>query len=256
MKPQKPLIRIQKLISASGVASRREAERLLKAGKVSVNGHVVKELCVKVDPTKEVVKVGAKVIRPAQKGIILFYKPREVVCTMMDDKGRRCVADYLTARYRSYFPVGRLDWDATGLLILTNDGDLANRLMHPKYGVYRTYEAKVEGRPSPQALQKLERGVRLADGTGSAIARVIRYEDDHTWLEVIVGEGRHHFVKRLLQKIEHPVIKLKRVRYGPFRLGSLKPGQMRKLTETEYQKFLIKVGEYSFEKATKVSQAE
>lgn len=237
-------VRIQKHIAASGVASRREAERLLRQGKVSVNGKVIKELGTKVDPHNDIVKVGSKVIRPAHKGILLFNKPRDVVSTMMDDVGRECVSDYLTPRYRSYFPVGRLDWDATGLLILTNDGDLANRLMHPRYGFYRTYETRVEGHPTEATLEKLERGVKLADGMGSAVCKLISQDEKSTWLEVLVSEGRNHFVKRLFEKVEHPVIKLKRVRYGPFRLGNLKPGEMKRLTEVEYRKFKAKVMEH------------
>ncbi len=237
-------VRLQKFISECGVASRRAAEELILEGKVMVNGRVVTEMGVKIDPRRDRVQVRKKIIRPAVKGVLLFYKPRGVVCTLNDPEGRRSVADYLTKHYRSYFPVGRLDWESTGLLVLTNDGELAERLMHPRYQFARTYKVKAEGKVSEALAEKLERGVQLNDGIARAGVKILQYEEASTWLEVTVREGRNRLVRRLMQKIHHPVIKLLRLSHGPFKVGKLRPGDMRKLSEKDYQYYRKRVFEY------------
>jgi len=239
-------VRIQKFLSECGVSSRREAERMILDGRVRLNGQLVTQLGTQMDPYNDVIKVGNKVVRPAHKGIILFHKPRGVLSTMKDEHGRETVADFLTPRYRSYYPVGRLDWDATGLLILTNDGELANRLMHPKFGFKRTYHVRVEGIPGPLKFEKLLKGVTLEDGKGYANrVEILRVTEDTCWIEIEVSEGRNHLVKRLFDKIEHPVIKLKRVGHGPFKLGSLPPGELQKVPENDYSIIRKKVFEGS-----------
>ncbi len=228
------LIRIQKFLSQCGIASRRHAEELILEGRVKVNGKVISEMGVKIDPSKDVVKVGNRVLQPVHKGIVLLNKPARVVSTLSDPEGRPTVADYLTAHYRSYFPVGRLDFDSTGLVIMTNDGELAERLMHPRYGMRRVYEVKVKGNMSEETLGALETGVRLVDGIAKAEVKLLGQEDDATALLVTVAEGRNRLVRRMMEKVGHLVKKLKRVQHGPFKLGSLQPGQIRKLTESEY----------------------
>ncbi len=240
MKPVE-LVRLQKYLSECGVASRRKSEELIIEGSVFVNGKKITELGTKVDPTKDVVRVKKKIIRPEEKGIIIFNKPRQVVSTMSDPEGRPTVADYLTNRYRSYRPVGRLDWDTMGLLILTNDGEIAEKLAHPRNEFPRVYEARVAGRVDERTFEKLNRGV-IIDGE-KIVPRVTEKstQDDATWVEITVLEGRHHLVKRLFEKVRHPVQKLKRVSHGPFKLGTLGVGEMRKLPEGEYIRYRNKI---------------
>lgn len=235
------LVRLQKFIAECGVCSRRAAEVLITAGKVRVNGKVITELGTKVDPDHDQVYVRNKIVRPAPKGIVLFHKPKHVVSTLEDPQGRPSIKDYLTKHYKSYFPVGRLDFESTGLVILTNDGELADRLLHPRYGLERIYEARVAGTVAPRTLAKLSRGILLEDGMARAEAEIINTSDDSTWLKIRVHEGRNRLIRRIMEKVHHPVSKLKRVSHGPFNLHKLKPGEMRKLTEREYAYFQRKV---------------
>lgn len=234
-------IRLQKFLSECGVASRRHAEELIVEGKVEVNNRVVTELGTKVDPVHDQIRVSRRIVKPAQRGIILLNKPRGVVSTLSDPEGRPTVADFLTKHFRSYFPVGRLDWDSTGLIILTNDGEMAERLMHPRYGFERTYHVRVEGIPNANALRKLEEGVRLHDGMARAKVQFLRNDDDSAWLEITLSEGRNRIVRRMMDKIRHPVMKLKRIAYGPFKLGSMEVGSIRKLSEREYRQYRERV---------------
>jgi len=172
---------------------------------------------------------------------MLLNKPRGVVSTLSDPEGRRSIADFLTKHQSSYFPVGRLDWDSTGLMVLTNDGEMAERLMHPRFGFERVYEARVEGSVSRGALDKLARGVKMTDGVVRATAEVISSEDNSTWIEVRIKEGRNRIVRRVFEKLGHPVMKLKRTVYGPFKVGRLQVGQVRMLTQKEYEQARRKV---------------
>lgn len=243
--PKKPPpVRLQKYLAECGVASRRKAEELIIEGKVFINGKRVTELGVKIDPTEDTVRVRKKVIRPEPKGIILFNKPRHVVSTMSDPQGRPTVADYLTSRYRSYFPVGRLDWDTFGLMILTNDGEIAERLLHPRYQFKRIYHARVAGVLHEKTYQKLESGVYLDGEKVTCKVRTIEVQDDATWLEITVTEGRNHLVKKIMDKVRHPVQKLKRMSHGPFQLGKLQVGSIRRLTEGEYIRYRNKILKY------------
>ena len=234
-------IRLQKFLAECGAASRRRAEELILAKKVSVNGKVVSELGFKVDPRRDLIRLRGKIIKRPAKGVLLLHKPRGVVSTLSDPQGRPTVADFLTKHYRSYFPVGRLDWETTGLLVLTNDGELAETLSHPKHSFARVYEAKVEGLVTEFQLEKLRRGVFLVDGQAQAESEILESRDNYSWLRIVVREGRNRLVRRLMEKIRHPIVKLRRVEFGPFKLGKLRAGELRKLTEKEYLTFKSKI---------------
>lgn len=234
-------VRLQKFLSECGVASRRAAEILIQEGKVKVNGNIVTELGTKVTPGKDQVRVRNKIVLAAPKGIILLHKPKGVVSSLHDPEGRRSIADFITKPYRSYFPVGRLDWDSTGLIVLTNDGELAERLMHPRYGFERKYHVRVEGHMSDKELRRIERGVNLPDGRIEAKVTVLEQDDKSMWLEMIITEGRNRVIRRLMDHLRHQVIKLQRISHGPFELGKIKAGGMRHLTQKEYLRARAKV---------------
>lgn len=229
------LERIQKILARAGVASRREAERMMLEGRISVNGKVVDQLGFKADPLKDHIKVdGKRLVRPEPKTMLLLNKPRGYLSTVKDPAGRPTVMDLLQGvRWRLY-PVGRLDFDAEGLLLLTNDGDLAYQLSHPKFSIPRTYQAKVKGILDQRALLRLKKGVMIEDGEARVVsARLFRPLENHIWVETVVTEGRNHLVKRIFSAIGHPVVKLKRIGYGPVRLGDLPAGHWRLLTDEE-----------------------
>jgi pseudouridine synthase len=230
------LVRLQKFIADCGETSRRKAEVLISEGKVRVNNRIVTEPGTKVDPQRDQVMVGKKLLRLPHKGVLLLYKPRGVVSTLEDPEGRPTVADFLTKKYTSYFPVGRLDWDSSGLMIMTNDGELAERLMHPRYGYKRTYHVRVEGRVNEQEFAQIEKGIRLKDGMVSAEASFLSGDEKSTWLEIVVQEGRNRLVRRMMEALRHPVMKLRRVAYGPFKLGKMQSGEIRPLSEREYDR--------------------
>lgn len=234
-------VRLQKFLAECGVGSRRKMEQFITEGRVRINGQVVTELGRKIDPDTDRVEVNRRPVHAAPKGIMLLNKPRGVVSTLSDPEGRRSVADFLTKHYSSYFPVGRLDWDSTGLMVLTNDGEVAERLMHPRYGFERVYHARVEGAVPVEVLSKLERGIRLSDGFVKAQGTILKNDESSTWVEVRIHEGRNRVVRRLFEKLGHPVMKLKRIIYGPFKLGRLQVGQVRVLTRKEYEEARIKV---------------
>jgi 23S rRNA pseudouridine2605 synthase len=242
-------VRLQKFLAECGIGSRRKMERFIIEGRVRINGKVVMELGSKVDPDVDKVEVNRRPVHAAPKGIMLLHKPKRVMSTLSDPEGRPTVADYLTKHYQSYFPVGRLDWDSSGLMVLTNDGEIAERLMHPRYGFERVYQVRVEGSVSEELLQKVRRGVRLSDGMVQAHAALMRGDEKSTWIEVRIEEGRNRVVRRLFEKLGHPVMKLKRVVYGPFKLGRLQPGQIRVLTLDEYIQARRKVMTYEKESA-------
>jgi len=227
--------RLQKLLSAAGVVSRRAAEALIRAGRVTVNGERVTQLGARADPGRDTIAVDGEVLRPtAPRRTIVLHKPRGVVTTLADPRGRPTVRDLLRELPARLYPVGRLDLQTSGLLLLTNDGALAAGLMHPRRRVPRVYHAKVRGAPSPAALRRLLSGVRLEDGPGAvAAAHVLARLPTKTWLVLTVREGRHHLVRRLCAAIGHPVEKLVRVRLGPLRLGALPPGAWRDLAPAE-----------------------
>jgi 23S rRNA pseudouridine2605 synthase len=227
--------RLQKLIAGTGLASRRKAEALITAGRVTVNGKVVTELGIKVDPDCDHVKVDGKHLSAAQPFVyLLLNKPKNVMSTLDDPGGRTTVKDYLRGVSVRVFPVGRLDFDSEGLMLLTNNGDLAQALLHPRYHVPKTYLIKVKGVLTNEEITHLEQGVRLDDGmTSPAMVKKIKKAEQNSWLEITIREGRKHQVKRMLEAVGHPVIKLMRVKMGPLTLGSLAPGEFRFLTDRE-----------------------
>ncbi|WP_290033947.1 pseudouridine synthase [Ligilactobacillus cholophilus] len=233
-------IRLQKYMAQAGVASRRASEKLIVAGKVKVNGKVVTELGTKVNGN-DFVEVNGKLIEQVEtKEYFLFYKPRGVISAVKDDKGRKVVTDYFTDIPQRLYPVGRLDYDTSGLLLMTNDGELANKLMHPKYKIEKTYVAKVKGIPSNDSLKQLRIGVKLDDHHRSSSAKVkILSSDkktDTAIVSITIHEGRYHQVKIMFEKVGHPVKKLKRERYGFLTLDGLTAGQFRPLSHNEVHK--------------------
>lgn len=228
-------VRLQKLLAAAGVGSRRACEQLIAQGRVEVDGNVVTELGVRIDPVAQSVRVdGSRVQLDASRVYFAFNKPLGVVSTMDDEMGRPCVGDYVAKRSERLFHVGRLDADTDGLLLLTNDGELSNRLQHPSYGVLKTYVATVPG-PIPRDLGRtLRTGVDLEDGTVKADSfRLVDSAPGRAIVEVVLHEGRKHVVRRLLEAVGHPVETLTRVQLGPIRLADLKTGKMRPLNGKE-----------------------
>lgn len=228
-------VRLQKLIASTGLSSRRKAETLIATGRVTVNGKVVTELGTKVDPDRDHVKVDGKHLTAAQPFVYLMLnKPKNVMSTLDDPGGRTTVKEFLRGVSVRVFPVGRLDFDSEGLMLMTNNGDLAQALLHPRYHVPKTYLIKVKGILTDEEIARLERGIRLDNGiTGPAFVKKVKKAEQNSWLELTIREGRKHQVKRMLEAVEHPVIKLVRIRMGPLSLGELPAGEFRFLSDRE-----------------------
>lgn len=233
------LVRLQKLLATSGVASRRKCEQLMLDGLVEVDGAVVTRLGTKVDPRTAVIRVDGRRLPPASPHVYLaLNKPRGVVSTMSDPQGRRTLGDLVAERPERLFHVGRLDTDTTGLLLLTNDGEFAHRLAHPSYEVDKTYVAEVDGVPDRATLRRLSDGVRLDDGpvAVSGVRLVTRGQggaSGRAIVELVIHEGRNRIVRRLLDHVGHPVRRLTRTAIGPVLLGRLGSGELRDLTRDE-----------------------
>ena len=228
-------VRLQKLIAGTGLSSRRKAEQLIAAGRVTVNGKVVTELGTKVDPAHDHVKVDGRHLSAAQPFVYLMLnKPKHVMSTLDDPGGRPTVKDFLRGVSVRVFPVGRLDFDSEGLMLLTNNGELAQALLHPRYHVAKTYLIKVKGVLTDEEIRELERGVKLEDGmTSPAQVKKVSKAEANSWLEITIREGRKHQVKRMLESVGHPVIRLTRIKMGSLALGRLEPGEFRFLTDRE-----------------------
>lgn len=228
-------VRLQKLLADAGVGSRRACENLITNGRVEVDGQIVTELGVRVDPVGSVVRVdGERIVLDPGRVYLALNKPLGVVSTMSDDRGRPCVGDLVQGRTERLFHVGRLDTDTDGLLLLTNDGELANRLQHPSYGVPKTYIATVPGPVARDVGRTLRAGVDLADGRVAVDGfRLIDSLPGRAIVEVVLHEGRKHVVRRLLEAVGHPVETLTRTNVGPVRIGDLKPGKTRPLNGKE-----------------------
>ncbi|MGZ4600844.1 pseudouridine synthase [Oryzihumus sp.] len=237
-------VRLQKLLAAAGVGSRRTCENLIAAGRVEVDGQVVTELGVRVDPVRQTVHVdGERVQLDESRLYLAFNKPLGVVSTMSDDLGRPSVGDYVMNRKERLFHVGRLDADTEGLLLLTNDGDLAHRLQHPAYGVPKTYLAQVPGPVARDVGKRLRAGIDLEDGPVKVDSfKLVDSAPGKALVEVILHEGRKHVVRRLLEAVGHPVITLVRTDVGPIHLGDLKPGRIRALSRDEVGKLYSAAG--------------
>ncbi len=228
-------VRLQKVLAQAGVGSRRRCEELIEAGKVTVNGQVVDQLGVRVDPADAVIEVdGQRISVDTTLVTVVLNKPKGVVSTMSDPEGRPALDTYVREYDERLFHVGRLDADTTGVLLLTNDGELANRLAHPTHGVSKLYVAKVSGRVPKSISTTLRQGVELDDGPVRAVeCRVLDATDTHSLVEVEMHEGRNRIVRRMFDAVGHPVIELVRTRFGPITLGTLQPGQTRALTNVE-----------------------
>jgi len=234
------LIRLQKLLAQSGVGSRRRCEQLMLDGEVEVDGEVVTRLGTKVDPRTAVIRVSGKRLPPASPHVYLaLNKPRGVVSTMADPEGRRCLADLVADRPERLFHVGRLDTDTSGLILLTNDGDFAQRLAHPSYEVDKTYVAEVEGRVSKAVLRRLLEGVTLEDGPVTVSrARLVSVQGERSIVEVVIHEGRNRIVRRLFEHLGHPVRRLTRTAIGPVLVRGLASEELRDLTADELGELL------------------
>ncbi|MBE9503968.1 MAG: rRNA pseudouridine synthase [Proteobacteria bacterium] len=231
------MIRLQKVLAQAGVASRREAEKMILNGRIKVDGKVIKELGTKVDPEKNDIEVDDRSISKSEKKVYyLLNKPKGCVTTMKDPRGRLTVNDLLKDIDERVYPVGRLDYDTTGVLIITNDGELANALAHPKKEIDKYYHALVQGVPSNEALKRLREGVQLEDGkTAPAKIRVLEIKGNKSWLEIIIHEGKNRQVKRMCEAISHKVLRLKRTRFGPLEVNDLASGKIRALKDGEIE---------------------
>ncbi len=239
-------VRLQKVLAAAGVGSRRACEALIAAGRVEVNGSTVRTLGTRVDPATDVIRVDGIRVTPPETGLVhlALNKPRGVVSTMSDPQGRPNLGDYVRDRSDTrLFHVGRLDADTEGLILLTNDGELAHRLAHPSYEVPKTYLAEVTG-PVPRRLgSRLRAGVELEDGVVAVDSfRIVGRAGPRVMVEVVLHEGRKHVVRRLLEAVGHPVRRLVRTRIGPVTLGELRSGKTRPLSREEVGALYREVG--------------
>jgi 23S rRNA pseudouridine2605 synthase len=237
-------VRLQKVLAEAGVGSRRHCEELIGAGRVEVDGETVRRFGARVDPDHQVIRVDGKRI-PAKPGLVYlaFNKPPKVLTAMSDPRGRKTVADFLGERSERLFHIGRLDYDTEGLMLLTNDGELAHRLAHPSFEVAKTYLAEVTG-PVPKDLgRRLMAGVELDDGEASADRfRIVDRSGNRVLVEITLHEGRKHIVRRMLAATGHPVSRLVRTDVGPIKLGNLKPGRTRELSTPEIGELFAAVG--------------
>jgi len=222
------------VLAAAGVGSRRECEELIAAGRVEVDRQPVCELGTRVDPSRQEIRVDGQPLPRPRLVHYAVHKPPGVVSTSRDPGGRPRVIDLVPGEHARLFCVGRLDLSSEGLILVTNDGELANLLTHPRYGMEKTYRVQVAGRPEPEVLRQLRRGVRLAEGVARAESvRVRSYHKESSYLEIVLREGRNREIRRMLAKTGHKVLKLVRIAVGPVRLGKLPPGAARPLKAAE-----------------------
>lgn len=229
--------RLNKFLAHAGIGSRRKCEQLIVSGRVAVDGTVVRDLGTKVDPEQQEVQVNNTKVKPEKQTWWVVNKPKGYICSNHDPAKRPLavdlIPDYVSQRV---YTVGRLDEQSEGLLLLTNDGELANRLMHPRYGVGKTYLVQVAGNPTRDELQQLLDGIWLSDGRVKAKSvSKLRKQGESTWLKIVLNEGKNREIRRMLAKLDHKVMKLKRVSIGPVRMGNLKPGKCRRLTHDEVE---------------------
>lgn len=226
--------RLQKVMAAAGVGSRRHCEELISAGRVEVDRQVVRQLGTRVEPARQEIRVDGETLRFEHRVYYLVNKPRGVVSTNNDPSGRPRVVDLVPQARERLFAVGRLDMSSEGLMLLTNDGHLANRLAHPRFGVEKTYQVLTAGAPEPAILEKLRQGIHLADGLARVErVKVLKRLKQSTLLEIVLAEGRNREIRRILARVGHKVLRLKRVALGPLRLKNLPPGEFRRLTGEE-----------------------
>lgn len=237
-------IRLQKYIAMCGVASRRNAEELIGGGRVAVNGNIVTEMGTKVSDRDKVTVDGLEIKEERNKYYIIMNKPEGVLCSAKDDRGRKCVTDLIEGVDARLYPVGRLDYDTSGLLLITNDGEFVHKLTHPSYEIWKTYEAVVRGIPNESDIKAFTSGIQLEDGkTLPAVLDIIGYRNNgkNAIVEVVIREGRNRQVRRMLDKIGHGVISLKRTKIGSLELGDMKPGAWRFMRENDFTGLDIEV---------------
>jgi len=229
--------RLQKILAKMGIASRRGAEEIILEGRVTVNGRVA-ELGMKADPAKDHIKLDGKLLtKPEPKVYLIMNKPKNVLTTLAEEEERPTIREYLrNIKYR-VFPVGRLDFDSEGLLLLTNDGDFAHSILHPSKKIPKTYHVKIKGLIEDEKIEKLKKGVRLRDGiTLPARVKKLRKAEENCWIEMTIYEGKKRQVRRMCEQVGHPVLKLKRVRINGIEIGNLATGEIRYLTPDEVKK--------------------
>jgi 23S rRNA pseudouridine2605 synthase len=235
--------RLQKIIAEMGIASRRKAEELIEEGRVTVNGKVA-EIGMKADLMRDHIKVNGKLLlRPEKKVYYAFNKPRGVMTSMSDPEGRPTVNEFFGGIRQRVFPVGRLDYDSEGLLLLTNDGDFAHAILHPSKKIPKTYLVKVKGVLADEELEKLRKGIKI-DGKMTAPAKVkkLKKAESNSWIEMTIYEGRKRQIRRMLERVGHDVIRLMRIRINGIEMGPLEPGSFRKLTMEEMQTIMREIG--------------
>jgi len=231
-------VRLQKALADAGVASRRACEDLITSGRVSVNGVQITILGSKVDPENDELAVdGETVSTNKSKTYLLFNKPAGVLSTMSDPEGRPCLGDYFSDRNERLFHVGRLDKESEGLIVLTNDGEIAHRATHPSYGLVKKYLVEIEGHLSAAAAQELRSGIRLEDGLARALEVTVLREPTpkNAWIEISIHEGRYHIVRRMFEELELPVLRLIRTEFGPLNVGETKVGRWRHMNQGEIE---------------------
>jgi 23S rRNA pseudouridine2605 synthase len=226
--------RLNKFLAHAGLGSRRHCEDLIVAGRVSVDGHTVRELATKVDPETQEVCVDGKALAVERPAYWLVNKPRGYLCTNHDPAGRPLAVDLVDHVRQRVYTVGRLDEDSEGLLLLTNDGELANKLMHPRFGVEKTYLVQVAGKPDQEQLGQLLKGVWLSDGHVKAKrVKRLKSQGESAWLEIVLSEGKNREIRRMLARLNHKVMRLKRTAIGPIELGRLRSGKSRPMKTEE-----------------------
>jgi len=236
------MVRLQKFLADAGVASRRAGEQIIVAGRVTVNGEVVRELGSKVHPTRDRVTVDGRPVRPRRRLYVALHKPRGYICSRRDPERRRTIGELLPKEWEHLHSVGRLDHDSEGLIFLTNDGEFSLRLTHPRYGARKTYQVTVEGRVPTATLGRLTQGVTDKDEILKAEeARLISASNARSVLELVLTEGKNREIRRLLAALGLVIIRLQRVRIGPIKLGELPPGKWRTLTEPEIKSLIPEI---------------
>jgi pseudouridine synthase len=236
-------MRLQHFLAQAGVGSRRQCEKLITAGRIRVNGHVVQTLGAKIDPEHDEVHIDNKPVGTEEKFYMVLHKPSGYLSTVIDNRGRPTVSDLVRDVPARLYPVGRLDMDTEGILLMTNDGDFCYRMTHPKFEIKKTYLAEVKGKPSRRALAELRRGVKMEEGeTSPAEVKLIKSAGNCSTVEITIHEGRKRQVKKMCKAVGYPVKRLKRIEFGGIRLGNLRPAHYRPLSDSERKRLFKDAG--------------